>query len=151
MLLPLFGARTPIPFAQSKANEVAGRFSPDGDRIAYASDESGPSEIYVKAFPQSGSGVMVSQGGGSEPRWGPNGTELFYLDPNGFLTVVDVSATAKFTPRRLFQIHVPSPGGIFGSNYEVVKDDRFLVNTLVGQAAPKPITVVVNWTVGLKK
>jgi len=151
MLLPLFGDGTPTPFAQSKANEVAGQFSPNGDRIAYASDETGPFEIYVKAFPQSGSGVIVSRGGGSEPRWGPDGTKLFYLDPEGFLTVVEMSATAKFTPRRLFQIHVPPSGGIFGTSYEVVKDDRFLVNTLVGRAAPKPITVVVNWPVGLKK
>jgi len=151
MLLPLFGDGTPTPFAQAKANEVAGQFSPNGDRIAYASDESGRPEIYVKPFPQSGSGVIVSQGGGSEPRWGPDGTELFYLDPGGFLTVVEVGAAAKFTPRRLFQIHVPPSGRIFGTSYEVAKDGRFLVNTLVDRAAPKPITVVVNWTAGLKK
>jgi hypothetical protein len=154
MLLPLSGDRTPIPFAQSKFNEVAGRFSPNGAWIAYASDESGRSEIYVKAFPRSDTGVIVSRGGGSEPRWGPGGTELFYLDPDGFLTVVKVSPAVKFNyeaPQRLFQIHVPLFGGIFGTNYDVAKDGRILVNTLVGRAAPKPITVVVNWTAGLKK
>jgi serine/threonine protein kinase len=154
MLLPLSGDLAPIPFAQSTSDDAAGRFSPNGHWIAYASDESGRSEIYVKAFPLSGSREIVSRSGGSEPRWGANGTELFYVDPDAFLTVVRVSATSPVTPQapplRLFQIHAPFRGGVFGGNYEVAKDGRVLVNALVGRA-PQQITVVVNWTVGLKK
>ena len=51
-VLPLFGDRKPTPVAQTAAHETRGRFSPDGRWVAYESNESGRSEIYVQAFPE---------------------------------------------------------------------------------------------------
>ncbi len=50
MLLPMFGERKPTPFLRTRFNEVDARFSPDGRWIAYVSDESGRSEVYVRSF-----------------------------------------------------------------------------------------------------
>jgi len=155
MLLPRFGDRNPIPFAQSTFMEAAGRFSPDGRQIAYASDESGRFEIYVQPFPRSGRKWRVSTNGGFEPRWRRDGKELFYLALDGTLTAVPVNASATFDsgpPKRLFQTRVPFLGSVYRSQYEVVGDGRrFLVNTLDDGAGFSPITVVLNWTAGLKK
>jgi hypothetical protein len=62
--------------------------------------------------------------------------------------VVEVRGGAKFeasVPRALFEMH-SAPNGWF----DVSKDGRFLIPTPVQQSASVPITVVVNWTAGLK-
>jgi serine/threonine-protein kinase len=61
-----------------EADEQGAAVSPDGRWIAYSSDRSGQDEIYVEPFPSGGPRVQVSSGGGSEPRWSPRGSELFY-------------------------------------------------------------------------
>lgn len=69
---------SPQPFLRTPAFEVYPSFSPDGRWVAYASNESGAWEIYVRSFPDAGSKVRVSTSGGSVPRWSPNGRELLY-------------------------------------------------------------------------
>jgi hypothetical protein len=153
MALPLFGDRTPIPLVQSAFEEGSPRFSPDGRWFAYASDESGRTEVYVQPFPQTGMKTRVTASGGFEPRWRRDGRELFYLTPDGLLTAVPVTLTPGFgfgSPQRLFQTRVPFLGSLWRSNYEVADNgNRFLVNTLVEDTGASPITVVVNWMAGL--
>jgi Tol biopolymer transport system component len=60
-------------------DEMAGQFSPKGDWIAYQSNANGPIEICVRPFPGPGNQQQVSLGGGSRPRWSPDGTELSYV------------------------------------------------------------------------
>lgn len=76
--LPLFGDRKPFLVAQTPFEETEGRFSPDGRWIAYQSNESGRTEIYVKPFPGSGGRSQVSTDGGTNAQWGRDGRELFY-------------------------------------------------------------------------
>ena len=80
-LMPLAGDRKPAVYVNSEFNETHGQFSPDGHWIAYASDESGRPEIYVRPFPLTAdSGKWtVSSGGGVTPRWRRDGKELFFL------------------------------------------------------------------------
>ena len=59
-------------------NEVMGTISPEGNRVAYVSDESGMFEVYVRAFPDAQDRVKVSEGGGTGPVWGPNGSAIYY-------------------------------------------------------------------------
>jgi serine/threonine-protein kinase len=66
------------PFLKTPANEGAPRFSPDGEWIAYTSDESGRSEVYVRPFPGPGARYPISTEGGTEPVWNPARRELFY-------------------------------------------------------------------------
>ena len=71
-------AGKPEPFLRTSANELYPAFSPDGRWIAYRSFETGASEIYVRAFPDTGGKWPVSMGGGVIPIWSPVGSELFY-------------------------------------------------------------------------
>jgi len=72
-------AEEPKPFLNTNFSEVDPVFSPDGHWIAYLSNESGTNEIYVRPFPGPGGKWQISTGGGSQPAWGKNGKELFYL------------------------------------------------------------------------
>jgi hypothetical protein len=73
----------PRPYLRTQFNESSGRFSPEPDPrwVAYASDESGRTEIYVDAFPEACNKVRISTGGGDFPEWSPDGREVFYLAP----------------------------------------------------------------------
>ena len=74
--LPLVGDRKPFAVVQTNFDEMQGQFSPDARWLAYASNESGRFEIYVRPFPEAGGKWQVSTGGGTQPRWGRNGQEL---------------------------------------------------------------------------
>ena len=67
--LRMDGDRTPVPYLQTPFGEAHGRLSPDGKWLAYASDETGRSEIYVQSFPKPGGKVMISTNGGDQPAW----------------------------------------------------------------------------------
>ena len=81
-----------VPFLQSPFAEVSGQFSPDGRFVAYCSDESGQSEVYVREFPTGADRVRVSENGGCQPRWSDNGKELFYVEGSTLMAVqIDTS------------------------------------------------------------
>jgi serine/threonine-protein kinase len=67
-------------------------FSPDGHWIAYASGETGRTEVYVQPFPGPGGKVPISNGGGGFPLWSPNGRELFFLGPDRRIMAIDYTA-----------------------------------------------------------
>jgi Tol biopolymer transport system component len=155
-VLPLFGDRKPELFLRTPFIEQHGRFSPDGKWIAYVSDESGTLEVYVQSFPPSGGKWQVSTKGGITPRWRRDGKELFYLSPDRRIMSVDVRASGTTfelsTATVLFEAPVDSATTATANRYDVSADgQRFLVNAPVENAGPAPITVVVNWTAGLKK
>jgi serine/threonine protein kinase/Tol biopolymer transport system component len=151
-LVPLFGERKPEPFWPTDFDEENGRFSPDGRWIAYASNESGKFQIYVRSFPASSAAWQISNDGGGHPRWRRDGKELFYVSPDKKLMAVEVNESAGTfevgLTKPLFEIGIvsePSP-----SNYDVTADgQRFLVNTNVEKNVP--VTVVMNWTAKLKE
>jgi eukaryotic-like serine/threonine-protein kinase len=90
----------PVVLAQTQATEDQGQFSPDGHWVAYTSNESGQSEIYVIPFPPAPNGGrwVVSRGGGVMPRWRRNGKELFYISPDRKMMAVDVSTNPLSNP-----------------------------------------------------
>src|SRR6516165_3244616 len=152
-------AGVPTPFANTEFNEDQGRFSPDAHWVAYVSDESGRSEIYVQPFPAApggGSKTQVSRGGGDRPRWRRDGKELFYLSLDGKLMAVNVAEGPTFrasVPESLFQALVvrgrrESLLGVL--RWDVAPDGKhFLINTV--KTSSEPLTVVLNWTAELKK
>ena len=91
-LLPTHGDRKPAPFLQTSFEESDARMSPDGHSIAYVSDESGKSEVYVASFPTGASRRRVSVEGGSQPRWRRDGRELFFLAADARVMAVAVRA-----------------------------------------------------------
>jgi len=88
--LPLFGERKPFPVLQSEANERSGALSPDGQWLAYYSDESGRNEIYVQRFP-SGDKQRISAGGGTWPYWRKDRKELYYHALDGKVMAAPVT------------------------------------------------------------
>jgi len=154
-VLPTGGGK-PVPFARTQFEEDQGRFSPDGRWVAYVSDQSGLYEVYVRAFTTdfasgsagTGASVLVSRGGGSEPRWRRDGRELFYLAQDGKMMAVPVAAAATFTVAAATALFQAPVGSIVG---DVIADgSRFLLVTPVGPSASAPFTVVLNWS-ALKK
>ncbi len=147
--------RRPVLFAGTEFNEVQGQFSPDGRYIAYTSDESGRSEIYVKPFP-SGGKSMVSQDGGTQPRWQRDGRELFYFAGRTLMSV-DISLKPQFragVPKTLFEAPIFLGGYLANvmQRCDVAPDGkRFLINATMPDTTAAPINVVMNWTAGLKK
>jgi Tol biopolymer transport system component/DNA-binding winged helix-turn-helix (wHTH) protein len=127
--------------------------SPNMRWLAYQSNESGRTEVYVQSFPPSGSKWQVSTAGGEEPYWRRDGKELFYIAGKR-LMVVDVKTDAQVfqlgTTRPLFEVHLEVEGR--RSRYQVADDGhRFLVNVPLDSTPSAPITVLTNWMAGLKK
>jgi Tol biopolymer transport system component len=146
--------RTPTAFLHSPFNESNARFSPDGKWVAYVSNETGSSEVYVTRFPGPNGKWPISAGGGSFPRWRADGKELFYVARNNKLMAASVNASATdfevTAAHAVLNIH--PPGAATGYQYDVSADgQRFLVNTIVEATALPPITLVVNWPASLQK
>ena len=149
-VLPLFGDRKPTPIAQTAASELRGRFSPDGKWVAYESNESGRSEVYVQAFPDLAQKVPISINGGTAPLWRGDGRELFFRSASDQLMAVRIAPREKHlevdTPTVLFPLppgpYRFAPGNIMW--YAASRNgQRFLINTFVEE--PPPITVLLNW------
>jgi Tol biopolymer transport system component len=159
-VMPLAGDRKPTVYVNSEFNETHGQFSPDGHWIAYASDESGRPEIYVRPFPlavDSGKWT-VSSGGGVTPRWRRDGKELFFLTTNlRTVMVAEVSDTPSFTtsvPVPAFSAAIQNNATTGGFNWDVTADGKkFLLATIAAQdnVAQSPIRVVLNWMALMKR
>jgi Tol biopolymer transport system component len=151
-VLPMEGDRKPIPLLRGDFNEAQGRFSPDSRWFAYQSDESGRTEIYVRAFSPKDSGGkwLVSRNGGSEPRWRADGKQLFFTSMDSTLMAVDVTAGTAFqalNPAVLFK--VPAGGVAF---HDIAGDGRRVLVTMpLRQEVETPVNVVLNWQAGGKK
>jgi serine/threonine protein kinase/Tol biopolymer transport system component len=146
-LLPLSGDGKPTKLIASPADEIQGSLSPDGHLVAYTSNESGKYEVYVETLPRSDRKWPVSTSGGYEPRWRADGGELYYLSEDRKLMAVSVGPGPSFgVPKPLFQTRVSAGVTANRTHYVPGRDGRrFLVNQSV-DAAPNPITVVLNWT-----
>lgn len=158
-MLPVEGDRTPRVFLKTPFDERHGTFSPDGRWVAYQSNESRRNEIYIRPFggaAASGVGAaaggqwQVSTAGGGDPRWRRDGRELYYLAPDGALMAAPITVTgatlAPGAPVALFPTRIVGGGTdtSLGWNYDVTRDGRFLINTVLEEAAA-PITLLMNW------
>ena len=151
LALPVEPDPKPIVVAQTKATEDQGQFSPDGHWVAYTSNESGLSEVYVIPFPPSPSGGkwMISRGGGVQPRWNRNGKELFYISPDSEMMSVPVETEPVFTagsPQPLFQTEMVDTGIRTGPiSWDVMPDgNRFIIIT-GNSTDTSSLTAALNW------
>ena len=156
--MPLYGDRKPFPLLQSEDfNQNLAKLSPDGRWLAYFSNETGRYEVYIQTFPKPSGKWQVTTSGGLQPRWSRDGKEFFYLALDQELMSVAVkgdSVPELGSPTPLFQ--APLLGGAraiqnYRQQWDVAPDGRFLINVPVGEEAGSPITLVQNWTAGLKK
>jgi WD40 repeat protein len=149
-ILPLVGDRKPRAVVNSPFAETQGRFSPDGRWIAYASNESGQTQVYIQGLAPLRGKWQVSNGASYQPRWRRDGKELFFLTGAAGLaqvmaTTVDATASEirAGVPHLLFRAAPESVGT--RRSWDVAPDgQRFLVNSNPESVVP-PVSVVVNW------
>jgi len=148
------------PLLQTEFNEWQSALSPDGRWIAYVSNETGESEVYIRPFPNVDDDKLpISTDGGEEPRWSPDGTELFFLNQSddGDTQILRVSVTGEATfsagaPEVLFTGAYPFGAG--RPNWDISSDgQRFLLLNLSqeGTATSTSLVVVENWFEELKR
>jgi eukaryotic-like serine/threonine-protein kinase len=143
-------------------NETNPSISPDGQWLAYQSNEGGSMQVYVRPFPNVNDGIWaISTSGGGSPVWGRNGKELFYGDFDGTIMAVPVQLSPSFSygnATKLFSwpsLTLPSPA----RNYDVSRDgQRFLMikeasgdASAAARASASSIVMVLNWADSLKQ
>ena len=146
LALRIDGQETLAVAADPTVAEGSGQFSPDGRWIAFTSNQTGRTEVYVTSFPQLTEKRQVSIDGGTNPRWAPDGSTLFYRDGRRVMAA-PVSPRPSFsvgTARMLFEADFLS--------FEVAPDgQRFLLLTPNPEANRAEIHVVLNWFNELKE
>jgi eukaryotic-like serine/threonine-protein kinase len=162
-VLPVDGSRKPSHLLATPARELEPLPSPDMRWLAYASNESGRFEIYVRPLVSSGPGGLptlgegkwqISRDGGDAPRWTADGKQIIFDGPGAARISVEVRANGiafeASAPQRLFPAAPQSPSDL---SWDITPDGkRFLMATPQGvQATNTPITVVLNWPALLKK
>jgi serine/threonine-protein kinase len=159
------GDSTPAarPFLVSDSDESSAELSPDGRYIAYESNQSGRTEVYVQPFPGPGRRELISTDGGGQPLWARNGRELFYRasgpGPMMRMMVVDVTLGHAFTagkPRVLWEtMRARYPAGTGGRTYDIAPNGRRFVMIQQRDSAPQPpvthVVLVQNWLDELKR
>ena len=142
------GKRKPALLHDTSFSESEAQISPDGRYVAYASQESGASEVYVQPFPGPGAKTRISTQGGVAPRWSRNGRELFYWNAGRIgLQAVDVQTGNSFRaglPRDVVRT-------FSGTTWDIAPDgNRFLVE-LFPSGNTLRLETVVNWFDDLRR
>ena len=144
------GDTTLVPLVVSAALEFYPALSPDGRWLAYASNESGKSEVYVRPFPETASAKwQVSTAGGVEPAWSSTGRELLYINAKGDMVSAEIPPGATFSvgrQRALFSTSQFVTGGPVPS-YSLSPDNKRFIVLREGEAGqPGELIVAENWT-----
>jgi serine/threonine-protein kinase len=141
----------PTPFQRTDHDESAPAFAPDGKWLAYVSDESGRSAVWVQPFPGPGPKWLVSLEGGTEPAWSRSGAELYYRRGNQ-LIAVPVTAGTEFSwgkSQVVFDSRYETLEG--ARNYDASPDGKsFVVVRSEGAAGAEQFNVVLNWFTELR-
>ena len=148
------GDAEPQPFVRTPFNEQHAQFSSDGRWVAYSSDESGSSEVYIQPYPAAdGPKVRVSTNGGALPRWRRDGRELFYVGADRQLMSVDVTLSAQHaqtgTPHPLFQMRwgvaqLPNSSGQT-AGCAISPDGQRILTYRNSEFESQSIDLLINW------
>ena len=144
--LPLEGERKPALVLPG----YGARLSPDGHWLAYASVESGNPEIYVVAFGGGQGKWQVSSGGGRNVCWSADGKQLYFVNPTYSLFAVPVKENGgalQFGAADMLINNWSAPQ-VF---YDITPDGKKILLDRVAQQVSQSVTVVTNFTDGLKK
>jgi Tol biopolymer transport system component len=147
-------AGKPEVFLQTQADERWPSFSPDGRWMAYASTESGTSQVYVRAFPDKGAKWQISNSGGKNPMWSRNGRELFFetLDNHIMVAAYAVKGDSFLAdkPRMWSEKQLGGDIGAGRLNVDLAPDGKRIaalmpVETAEGQKAQNHVIFLENF------
>ena len=132
----------PTPLLREAAAQSGGRISPDGRWLAFISNQSGRTEVYLTTFPTPGKIIPVSQGPGGNPRWSRSSDEIFFSRGSDILGLKVLPAgPAPGAPRPAIAGGIPGHVG-----YDVFPDGSFLViQSERGPSAVPPLIVITGW------
>ena len=153
-----FGSDTArIPLIVTPFDEEAIALSPDGKWLAYQSDETGRTEVFVRSFPNVTTFKhQVSNGGGAAPLWSRNGRELFFVGGKEMMTarITGGDPIAVSAPVPLFRIaeDLLQVEYQYYTPWDVTADGRFIMARARRTGAANSSTVVVaeNWLTELR-
>ena len=153
------GDSSTVTLLSGSFDEMSPTLSPDGRLMAYVSDESGRTEVYVRPFPDAGaSRWQVSKNGGREPLWAHSGKELFYIGADGNMVAAQVTTEPTFgvdSEEILFSVGSAYFTDAVHRYYDVSADDqRFIMvrRLLSGDRSEQPDLILVeNWFVELEQ
>lgn len=160
--VPADGSGEPVAYLATQFFERFPAISPDGNWVAYMSDDSGRPEIYVRPFPAASGKWQVSDGGGSWPSWSRDGSEIVYRSQDGLMAAPVSTDDGSFRagrPQMLTrggfssdQIGIAVSGSIF-SDFDPMPDGDGFVVLLggEGQGLQSHVTLVTNWFDVLKE
>jgi Tol biopolymer transport system component len=122
-------AGKPEVLLQTPAQELYPSFSPDGRWMAYASDESGTIQVYVRAFPDKGGKWQISNSGGTYPMWSRTGHELFFETLDNHMMVAAYAVKGdSFVADKLRVWSEKQIGGFLGNkNVDSAPDGKRIV------------------------
>jgi Tol biopolymer transport system component len=145
-VLSLEGEPRPRPLVRTSGFDGGAQFSPDGRWIAYASDDSGLMQVYVRPFPGPERKWQVSTDGGTAPRWNRNGQELFYRNGNRMMAVSVTTGPelVSSSPRMLFDQRYAFGANVTLANYDVSADGQRFVMVKDDPGSGR-LNVVLNW------
>lgn len=148
--LPLQGERQPFMVVPHAAVLYGARVSPDGHWLAYESNESGTVQLYIVPFPSGQGKWQVTSKGSSIPAWTRDGKELFYMDPGFNLFAVsfkEVNGAPQLGSPQQIPVTTSAPSVFF----DISPDGKKILIDNVAQQVNPSVTVVTNFTAGLKK
>jgi Tol biopolymer transport system component len=130
---------------EGQYNERSAAVSPDGRWLAYASDESGRDEVYVRPFPTGSGRWQVSAGGGGEPRWARSGREIFYR-AGGQLMAAEIRTSPTLSVGTRTALFSTGPYQVNGNHaaYDVLPGDRQFVFVKTA-AETQRFILALNW------
>ncbi|MEP6574045.1 MAG: protein kinase, partial [Gemmatimonadota bacterium] len=148
----------PVPIVATAFDEEAIALSPDGHWLAYESNETGQTEVFLRPFPATDSGKwQISNGGGVAPLWARNSKELFFVSSAGDMMAEPIASAAKprgGPPRMLFHLadDLYMSATEFYTPFDVAPDGRFImaVRMPLPPQTENPLIVVDNWLEELK-
>jgi serine/threonine-protein kinase len=152
-------AGTARQFLKSTFNDLVPSISPDGNWLAYQSDESGKNEVYVRAFPpsatSSGDKWQVSNNGGGIPSWSRTGHELVYQSADQLMTVSYTVNGTKFIADKP-RVWIASLSGASRYGWDLAADGKRVIALIpenTAQAAPREHVIVMlqNFTDELRR
>lgn len=138
---------TPVQMTTTPERESVARISPDGRWVAYASNQSGRDEVFVRAYPSGRDLRAVSSGGGTMPAWSRDGRELFYRSGERMMAaaVTGRDDIGVAPPRVLFTS--PSASGL-SEEFDVAADGRFLMWRADRRDR---LSLILNWPEALER